>query len=81
MLFRSGIFQPPQNLLVRRAEGILVDLIHRDPADIVVLQLLGCSLPDGRMEQGQLIQFSGNVRVQIFVSYNFSNPVNDQMIL
>ena len=31
----------PQNLLVRRTEFILVDLIYRDPADVVVFQLLG----------------------------------------
>lgn len=43
-------FQLFQNHLIRRAEGILINLLYGDPTDIVVLQKLGCPLLNGGVE-------------------------------
>lgn len=39
---------------IRRAEFILVDLAYGDPTDVVVLQRLGRTLPNGGVEQRQV---------------------------
>ena len=57
MCIRDRLFQ---NDFVGRAERILVDLFHRDPAQIVVLQFLKLSLQDFGMEQRQM---HGQVRI------------------
>ena len=37
----SGVLEPRQYLHIRWTELILVDLVHCDPSNVVVLQLLG----------------------------------------
>lgn len=58
----KALFQPFQNLLIRRAERIRINLIHSDPTDVVMLQFLGDSLSDGSMEQCQM-----NCQIRVFV--------------
>ena len=40
--------------LIRRAEGVGVHLPHRDPAEVIVLQLPGLSLRDGGVKEGEM---------------------------
>lgn len=46
----SCFFESRQDLHIRWAELVLVDLIYCNPPDVVVLQLLGLSFLDGGME-------------------------------
>ena len=46
----------------------MIDFIHCDPADIIVLQFLRDALTDGSMEQGQM-----NRQVGVFVDHIYKH--------
>lgn len=49
-----GLLLAPQALHIRRAERKLVNLVHRDPADVIMRQFLWDTFPDGRIERRQM---------------------------
>lgn len=47
-------FQRTQYFNIRRTKRISINLVYCDPMDIIMLQFLGNTLPDGSMKQRQM---------------------------
>lgn len=50
----TQLFEPCQNFHIRRAECIRIDLIYRDPTDVMMLHFPGNTLPNGSVKQRQM---------------------------
>ena len=64
LFMQIDLFQSFQNHFIRRAEFIPVDFVHCDPADVVVLQLLGYALPNRSMKESQVYR-----QIRVFMGH------------